>query len=109
MASAFQKLLATYGERLLRVRYRYDAARGVRHETVELIVETIQWNPRRRNARREPEDMVAVRIAFSETALRERIKAAGAIWRPRQRLWGVDWKTVVELGLQGRVMPDEPA
>jgi len=28
-----KKLLATYGERLLRVRYRYDAARGVRHKT----------------------------------------------------------------------------
>ena len=104
-----KKLLATYGERLLRVRYRYDAARGVRHKTVELIVETIKWNPRRRNPRREPEDMVAVRIAFSEAALRERIKAAGAIWRPRHRLWEVDWKTVVELGLQSRVVPDEPA
>ena len=104
-----KKLLATYGERLLRVRYRYDAARGVRHKTVELIIETTPWNPRRRNARREPEDMVAVRIAFSETALRERIKAAGAIWRPKHRLWEVDWKTVVELGLQSRVVPDELA
>ena len=42
------------------------------------------------------------------TALRERIKAAGAIWRPRHRVWEVDWKTVRELGLQGRVVPDEP-
>lgn len=42
-----KKLLATYGERLLRVRYRYDAARGVRHKTVELIVETTPWNPRK--------------------------------------------------------------
>ena len=103
-----KKLLATYGERLLRVRYRYDAARGVRHKTVELIVETVPWVPNRRNARREPQDMVAVRIAFSETTLRERIKAAGAIWRPRQRLWEVDWKTVLALGLQGRVVPAEP-
>ena len=103
-----KKLLATYGERLVRVRYRYDAARGLRHKTVELIVETTPWNPRQRNARQEPEDMVAVRIAFSETGLRERIKAAGAIWRPRHQLWEVDWKTVRELGLQDRVVPDEP-
>jgi hypothetical protein len=102
-----KKLLATYGERLVCVRYRYDSTRKVRHKTVELIVETAPWNPRQRNPRREPEDMVAVRIAFSETALRERIKAAGAIWRPRHRLWEVDWKTVVELGLHGRVVPDE--
>ena len=51
--------------------------------------------------------MVAVQMAFSETDLRDRIKAAGAIWRPRHRLWEVGWKTVVELDLQGRVVPDE--
>ena len=102
-----KKLLARYGERLVCVRYRYDAERKLRHKTVELIVETSPWNPKQRNARREPEDMVAVRIGYSETALRERVKAAGAIWRPRQRLWEVDWRTVRELGLQGRVVvPD---
>ncbi len=99
-----KKLLARYGERLVCVRYRYDAARKVRHKTVELIVESTPWNPRQRNGRREPDDMVAVRIAYSETELRERIKAAGGIWRHRQKLWEVDWKTVRELGLQSRVV-----
>lgn len=99
-----RKLHAAYGERLVCVRYRYDAQRGLRHKTVELIVETTPWNPRQRNARREPQDMVAVRIAWSETGLRERIKAAGGIWRHRQKLWEVDWKTVRELGLQARVV-----
>ena len=99
-----KKLLARYGERLVCVRYRYDAERKVRHKTVELIVETMPWQPNRRNARRVPTDMVAVRIAFSETELRERIKAAGGIWRHKQRLWEVDWKTVVDLGLQARVV-----
>ena len=99
-----KKLLARYGERLVCVRYRYDAARKVRHKTMELIVETIPWAPNRRNPRREPEDMVSVRIEFSETALREQIKAAGAIWRPKHRLWEVDWRTARELGLQGRVV-----
>jgi hypothetical protein len=103
-----KKLLARYGERLVCVRYRYDAARKVRHKTVELIVETTPWNPRQRNARREPQDMVAVRIEYSETALRERIKTAGGIWRHRQRLWEVDWKTVRELGLQVRVVAQDP-
>jgi hypothetical protein len=98
-----KKLLARYGKRLLRVRYRYDAERKVRHKTVELIVDTTPWQPSRRNARRV-QDMVAVRIAFSETELRERIKAAGGIWRHKQRLWEADWKTVVDLGLQARVV-----
>ena len=78
-----KKLLATYGERLVCVRYRYDAARLLRHKTVELIVETTRWLPRARNARRRPDDMVAVRIAYTESELRERIKRVGGIWRPR--------------------------
>jgi len=104
-----KKLLARYGERLLCVRYCYDAARKVRHKTVELIVEAAPWVPNRRNPRREPEDMVAVRIGFSETVLREQIKAAGAIWRPKHRLWEVDWKTVRDLGLQTRVVDQNPS
>ncbi|MGH8634726.1 MAG: hypothetical protein ACRET7_11425 [Burkholderiales bacterium] len=100
-------LLARYGERLVCVRYRYDAVRKVRHKTVELIVESAPWAPNRRHPRREPEDLVAVRIGFSETALRERIKAAGAIWRPKQRLWEVDWKTVRDLGLHDRVVAQD--
>lgn len=101
-----KKLLATHGERLVCVRYRYDVQRKVRHKTVELIVETTSWAPRGRNARREPADMVGVRIAYSETELRERIKAARGIWRPGQKLWEVAWKTVRDLGLHARVVED---
>ncbi len=103
-----KKLLARYGDRLVCVRYRYDLERKMRHKTVELIVETAPWSPRARNARRNPVDMVAVRIGYSETDLRERIKSAGGIWRARQRLWEVDWKTVRELGLQSRVVAQDP-
>ncbi len=103
-----KKLLATYGDRLVCVRYRYDRARGVRHKTVELIVETLPWAPRARAPRRESGDLVAVRIQYSETALRECVKSAGGIWRARQGLWEIDWKTVRELGLQTRVVNDAP-
>ena len=51
--------------------------------------------------------VVAVRIAYSDTDLRQRIKAAGGIWRARQRLWEVDWKTVRELGLQSRAVAQD--
>ncbi len=101
-----KKLLATYGDRLVCVRYRYDSERGVRHKTVELIVETLPWKPHARVPRRDPQDMVGVRIGYSETALRERIKNAGGIWRPRQRLWEIDWNTARELQLQTRVIDD---
>ena len=40
-----RKLVERYGERLLRVRYLYDAASGRRLKTVELIVESVPWTP----------------------------------------------------------------
>src|SRR4030065_83584 len=89
-----KKLLARYGERLVRGRYRYDASRKVRQKTVDLIVEPTPWSPRQRSARREPHDMVAVRIEYSETALRERIKTAGVIWRHRERVGAADRREV---------------
>ena len=104
-----KKLLARYGDRLVCVRYRYDATHGVRHKTVELIVETLPWRSRSRVPRRDAHDMVGVRIGFPETELRERVKNAGGIWRARQRLWELDWKTVRELGLQDRVVSEAPA
>ena len=102
-----KKLVAIHGE-LVCVRYRYDAKRQVRHKTVELIVETTRWNPRARNARRRPEDMVVVRIAYGESELRERVKRVGGIWRPRHKLWELDWRTVCNMGLQDRVVNDDP-
>lgn len=74
---------------------------------MELIVETTPWVPRTRHARRNPHDMVAVRVDYSESGLRERIKTAGGIWRPRQRLWEIDWKTVRDLGLQSRLVGED--
>ncbi|TNE48749.1 MAG: hypothetical protein EP343_15175 [Deltaproteobacteria bacterium] len=38
------RLTKQYGERLIAVRYRYDKASQKRYKTVELIVETIEWN-----------------------------------------------------------------
>ena len=101
-----KQLLAQYGDRLVCVRYRYDAKRQLRLKTVELIVETTRWNPRARNARRRPEDIVVVRIAYSESELRERVKRLGGIWRPQHRLWELDWRSVCNMGLQDRVVTE---
>jgi hypothetical protein len=46
-AAGTKKLLAEYGDRLFAVRYRYDAARGRRLKTVELIVDEGDWKPRK--------------------------------------------------------------
>lgn len=41
-----KKLVVQYGDQLVAVRYRYDAARQRRYKTVELIVEESPWSPR---------------------------------------------------------------
>jgi hypothetical protein len=100
-----RKLVERFGERLLRVRYLYDADAGRRYKTVELIVSSAPWRPRARGPRRRDEEMVAVRIAFHETELRERAKRLGALWRPAHRLWEMRWLDAKRLGVTDRVAP----
>ena len=100
-----KKLLERYGERLVRVRYLYDPQAGRRLKTVELIVESIAWRPR--HSRRRDDEIVAVRIAYQETDLRERAKRLGAVWRPAQKLWEITWRDAKRLGIGNRVMPQD--
>ena len=86
------------------MRYLYDPDRRCRHKTVELIVETVPWQPNARQPRRRDEEMVAVRIGYGETDLRERAKRLGALWRPAQRLWEMRWLDAKHLGIEGRVI-----
>ena len=74
-----------------------------RHKTVELIVETVPWQPNVRRARQRNEEMITVRIAYAETELRERAKRLGAIWRSQQRLWEMRWLDAKRLGIGDRV------
>jgi hypothetical protein len=99
-----KKLLQRFGERLVCVRYRYDAARGLRHKTAELIVESVPWRPQPRRIRRRDDDIVAVRIAWHQGDLRSRAKRLGAVWRPAQKLWEMRWGDVKRLELQERVV-----
>lgn len=92
-------LVEQYGERLVCVRYRYDAARGVRLKTVELIIEERAWRPRPK-----PEELVFVRVGGGEYELQRSLRKAGGEWRRDRRLWQVQYKRVVELGLQERIV-----
>jgi hypothetical protein len=97
-----KKLVERYGERLVRVRYLYDKDNG-RLKTVELIVESVPWRPRPRHLRRRDDEIVAVRIAWAETDLRERARRLGAVWRPAQKLWEMSWGSAKRLGIADRV------
>lgn len=98
-----RKFVERYGERLVRVRYLYDLDKGCSHKTIELIVETVPWQPGMRRARWRDEEMIAVRIGYEEADLRERAKPLGAIWRPQQKLWEMRWLDAKRLGIAGRV------
>jgi hypothetical protein len=99
-----KKLVARFGDRLVCVRYLYDPKTRRRLKTVELVIETVDWEPRSRRPRRRGHDLVGVRVGYDERELRNAVKTAGGIWRPRQRLWELSWEAVRILGLEPRVV-----
>jgi hypothetical protein len=62
------------------------------------------WAPRR-----SPRDerIVAVRIAFAETVLRESAKRAGGRWNPDRKLWDLPYRQPVKAGLADRIVTDQ--
>jgi len=101
-----KQLLAQYGDRLICVRYRYDAQRKKRLKTVELLVAERDWTPPR--PRFAHDQIVALRVAFADVAVRDRVKQAGGTWNPARRVWHLRYDRVVALGLNSRIV-DEPA
>jgi hypothetical protein len=98
-----KKLHRQYGDQLLYVRYRYDSVRKKRFTTVELIVDEADWMPRSRPA---SDQIVGVRVDVTERDLQKRIKQAGGTWNRRKKVWYVQYDTVVEFGLQARMVSE---
>src|SRR5713101_3216462 len=101
-----KQLIAQYGDRLICVRYRYDAQRKKRFKTVELLVAERDWEPPR--PRFAQDQIVGLRVAFADMAVRDRVKQAGGTWNPERRVWQLRYDRVVALGLHNRIV-DEPA
>jgi hypothetical protein len=96
-----RKLVEEYGEKLLYVRYRYDAERKRRVKTVEVIVDEAPWLPGMGRISRTT--CVGVEIAVEEMPLRKQVKEAGGIWNPQKRVWELAYGQVVRLGLEDRI------
>ena len=103
-----RKLVQRFGDRLICVRYRYDATERKRFTTVELIVAEAPWHPVTASGRgprpNGAPEQVAVRIAYGEHALREQVKAAGGRWDAGERLWRLPLGRVQALGLVERIV-----
>jgi hypothetical protein len=85
-----KKLVERYGDALLCVRYRTDVKRGVTLKTVELIVEELPL----RGRQFRDEEIVSLIVAYGETTLRDRLKAAGGRWNPADKLWKVSYGAI---------------
>jgi hypothetical protein len=95
-------LVAQYGDRLVCVRYRYDAVHKKRYKTVELIVEAVEWSPPP-----DPTTLVALRIALHERDLQQAIRKVGWTWNRPKQAWELRYDQVVALGLTDRIVPSE--
>ena len=105
-----KKLVARFGDRLICVRYRYDAQRRKRYKTVELIVDEAHWSPpepalaARSDIEHAP---VRVRLELWESGLQRKVKAAGGNWDREQRAWLLPLDQVQALGLEARILPPQ--
>jgi hypothetical protein len=80
------------------VRYCYDARRRKRLRTVELLVAERDWDPPR--PRFAPDQVVGLRVAFADLAVRSRVKTAGGEVDPQRRVWELRYDRVIALGLE---------
>ena len=100
-----KQLLTPYVDRLVCGRSRDEAQRKKRFKTVELLVAERDWEPPR--PRFAQDQIVGLRVAFADMAVRDRVKQAGGTWNPERRVWQLRYDRVVALGLHGRIV-DEP-
>jgi hypothetical protein len=106
-----QKLIERFGDKLVCVRYRYDANKKKRYKTVELIVAEESWTP---PAPQPPSPApkiethytprVGLRIRFDEPNLRQQVKSIGRTWDPSKRLWFAPEEYVKRIGLAHRIV-----
>jgi hypothetical protein len=97
-----KKLQKQYGEKLVCVRYRYNAENKRRMKTIELVIEEAPWEP---NPRKIPVNKIMpLRIKYGEMALREQVKAAGGKWNREKQAWELSYQEVLRLGLAGRII-----
>lgn len=92
-------LHAEYGERLVCVRYKYDARKLKRYKTVELIVEERAWRPRFK-----PETIVLVSVRFNEGHIARKFKLAGGRWNQTEKLWEMHYDLAERLGAVERIV-----
>jgi len=93
-----KQLMAKYGDALVCVRYRYDEEKRKQIKTVEIIVSEREWTPP--PPRYSHDDMVPLRIGYTEKALQEQARSAGGCWDRGRKLWFVRYGSIAGTRLE---------
>jgi hypothetical protein len=96
-------LMEKYGDALLCVRFKYDAASRQRLKTVELVVERTEWTPPKRYT---DDTLVSLRIDAWDMPLRLLAKEAGGRWNPEKRLWLLKYCKIAGTPLEKHIQID---
>ena len=91
------KLTRQFGESLVCVRHRVDARGEFRYTTVELLIDKAPIQPR-------VEIQVALRIGPTEYPLQSVVRAAGATWDGKARVWRMSRRLAGILRLTNRIV-----
>ncbi|MFQ5628930.1 MAG: hypothetical protein ACE5I1_09235 [bacterium] len=97
-----KKWFERFGDRLVCVRYRYDAERRRKTKTVEIVVDEGPWLP---NSKRIPHNKVVyVRIKYGEAHLGRIAREVGGKWNREKKLWEMPYKEAIAMGFQDRIV-----
>ena len=100
------KLKQAYGDKLVAVRYRLDKKHRRQLTTIELIVDEREMPDKAINRLGQYTDRnrqpIPIKILFHEEALRQKVKSAGGLWDPKQKVWWLPQKKVKILMLEKR-------
>ena len=96
-----KKLMQTYGDDLVCVRYRYDEEQRQRIKTVEIAVDRAKWDVRRPA---NNEELVYFRVAEGEDLLRRAVLLAGGRWDETSDLWRLRRREAAALGILPRIV-----
>ncbi len=88
----------TYGDALVCVRYRHDALKLYRFTTIELVIDAAPIHSRRFDIA-----TFGVHIEPAENHLHAALRAAGARWDGRARLWWTRGTTIRQFDLLDRI------
>jgi hypothetical protein len=96
-----------YGDALLCVRHRQDAAGLRRVVTVELVVGAVAH--RRGQPGLQDRAQYPVKLAMDERELKAALKVRKAWWDPESGCWYAHGRTIRELRLEDRILMRAPA